>query len=199
MTQLMGPPPRRNIVPAHPLPEEALVSLYVLLRQEPQLKSKLAWPVDETSYLRLAEFWIENRGVNAAAPDWTSWDHKKAEDWVRAEKYGENRPSWGPYASDDGPVLSQSTIKGHAVRASLLWTGVAAAAAENERDDYRTAAERIWTNLVQRRVHITGGTGAFAKDEAFGADYQLSHRARSDSRRAAGCQRLHIILNVCAS
>jgi DUF1680 family protein len=44
MTQLMGPPPRKNIVPAHPLPEEALVSLYVLFRQEPQLKSKVAWP-----------------------------------------------------------------------------------------------------------------------------------------------------------
>ncbi len=191
MTQLMGPPPKKNIVPAHPLPEEALVSLYVLFRQEPQLKSKVAWPVDETSYLQLAEFWIENRGVHAAAPDWTSWDHKTAEDWVRAEKYGENRPSWGPYASDDGPVLSQSTIKGHAVRASLLWTGVAAAAAENGRDDYRRAAERIWTNLVQRRVHITGGTGAFAKDEAFGADYQLPNDAYLETCAAVAAGFFH--------
>jgi DUF1680 family protein len=191
MTQLMGPPPRKNIVPAHPLPEEALVSLYVLFQQEPRLKSKIAWPVDETAYLRLAEFWIENRGVNVGLPDWTSWDQKKAEEWVRAEKYGEGRPSWGAYASDDGPVLEQSTIKGHAVRASLLWTGVAAAAAENGRDDYRGAAERIWTNLVERRMHITGGTGAFAKDEAFGVDYQLPNDAYLETCAAVAAGFFH--------
>ncbi len=191
MTEIMGPPPRQNIVPAHPLPEEALVRLYALFRQEPQLKRKVTSPVDEKAYLQLAEFWIEHRGVNAGVPDWTAWGQKKSEEWVRAEKYGDRRPSWGAYASDDGPVLNQSTIKGHAVRASLLWTGVAAAAAENQRDDYRDTVERIWTNLTERRMHITGGTGAFAKDEAFGSDYQLPNDAYLETCAAVGAGFFH--------
>jgi len=189
MAELMGTPPKKNIVPAHPLPEEALVKLYLLFRQEPQLKAKVASPVNEAAYLRLAEFWIENRGVHAGAPDWT--DQKKAEEWVRAEKYGDSRPSWGAYSSDDGPALRQSTIKGHAVRASLLWTGVAAAASVNQRDDYKSAAERVWTNLTERRMHITGGTGAFAKDEAFGADYQLPNDAYLETCAAVAAGFFH--------
>lgn len=55
----------------------------------------------------------------------------------------------GAYAQDDVPVLRQTAMEGHAVRAALLWTGVAAAAAVNGREDYRDAAERVWAGLVE--------------------------------------------------
>jgi DUF1680 family protein len=64
MYDLMGPAPKKNIVPCHPLPEEALVGLYELFREQPLLKTKVSLPVNETNYLSLAEFWIENRGNN---------------------------------------------------------------------------------------------------------------------------------------
>ena len=99
MADVMGPPPRKNIVPGHSLGEEALVKLYVLFRDQPALKSRLSVPVDETRYLRLAEFWIENRG-NHAGP-----------------------ARLGAYAQDHKPVLQQETIEGHAVRATLLCAG----------------------------------------------------------------------------
>lgn len=56
MCNLMGPPPRKNIVPAHSLPEEALVKLYLLFREHPEIKSILPAQVQEEEYLRLAEF-----------------------------------------------------------------------------------------------------------------------------------------------
>jgi len=186
MSELMGPAPKKNIVPSHSLPEEALVQLYLLFREDPKLKTKISVPVNEADYLKLAEFWIENRGVHAGLPDWEAWGNKKSEEWIRAGKYGDSRPSWGAYAQDHKPTLQQETIEGHAVRATLLWTGVAAAAAVNGRQEYISAAERIWNNLTQRRMHITGGTGAFAKDEKFGPDYVLPNSAYLETCAAVG-------------
>ena len=62
MADVMGPPPKKNVVPGHSLGEEALVKLYLLFREKPELKSQMPVPVDEQRYLKLAEFWIENRG-----------------------------------------------------------------------------------------------------------------------------------------
>lgn len=58
MYDFMGPAPKKNIVPCHPLPEEAMVRLYELFRDEPELKAKIPHPVNEAHYLSLAEFWI---------------------------------------------------------------------------------------------------------------------------------------------
>ncbi len=191
MVERMGPPPKRNIVPAHSLPEEAMVQLYTLFHQNPQLKKRLEWPVQEDSYLKLSEYWIEHRGVNVGLPDWTNWGDKKSEEWVRAGKYGDGRPAWGSYAQDDIPVLQQPAMEGHAVRAALLWSGVAATSAVTGREDYQKAAERVWDNLVERRMYITGGTGAFAKDEKFGLDYQLPNAGYLETCAAVGAGFFH--------
>ena len=109
----IGTPPKVNAVPGHSLPEEAFVDLYRLLRDTPNLKSSLLSSRAEERYLRLAEFWIENRGNHAG-------------------RLG-SVTDWGPYAQDHLPVLQQETIEGHAVRATLLCTGLVAAAIENRR------------------------------------------------------------------
>jgi DUF1680 family protein len=195
MSQVMGPPPRRNIVPAHSLPEEALVELYLLFRAEPGLKSRLKTPVDEANYLALAQFWIESRGHNVGKPNWEE-DRKKAEEFVRNMGYGDGRPSWGSYAQDHKPVLEQETIEGHAVRATLMCTGLAAAARVNGRDDYRRAAERLWNNMALQKTHITGGTGAFARDEKFGPNYVLPNDAYLETCAAVGAGFFHRNMNL---
>ncbi|HVJ83063.1 MAG TPA: beta-L-arabinofuranosidase domain-containing protein, partial [Planctomycetia bacterium] len=40
MADLMGPPPKKNIVPGHSLPEEALVKLHLLFKEQPALKAR---------------------------------------------------------------------------------------------------------------------------------------------------------------
>src|SRR5512136_182479 len=62
MCDVMGPPPRKNVVPGHSLGEEALVKLHLLFKEKPDLKAAMGFPGDEGRYLRRAEFWIENRG-----------------------------------------------------------------------------------------------------------------------------------------
>jgi len=196
MSELMGPPPKKNIVPCHPLPEEALVKLYELFREDPGATQKLQAPVRDTDYLALAEFWIENRGHNIGKPDWDSGDWAAAEAFVRNQEYGSGRPSWGAYAMDDKPVFEQETLHGHAVRATLLCAGIAAAAQVNGRRDYMETANRLWANMVQKRMHITGGVGAYASEEKFGSDYVLPNNAYLETCAAVGAAFFHRNMNV---
>jgi DUF1680 family protein len=190
MCDFMGPRPKRNIVPAHSLPEEALVELYLLFRADPGLKSRLSVPVEEANYLKLAEFWIEARGHHTGKPNWEE-GNKKAEEYLRAAAYGDDRPSWGAYAQDHKAVFEQETIEGHAVRATLMCTGLAAAARVNGREDYRRAAQRLWNNMAYQKTHITGGTGAFAHDEKFGPNYVLPNDAYLETCAAVGAGFFH--------
>jgi DUF1680 family protein len=194
MCEFMGPPPKKNLVPCHPLPEEAMVRLYELFHEQPSLKLQIPLPVNESDYLHLAEFWIENRGNNIGKPDWS--DHKAAEQFVRNQEYGTGRPSWGTYAQDDASVFEQPDIHGHAVRATLLCTGIAAAARVNDDERYRQAAIRLWENMVCRRMHITGGVGAFAEEEKFGADYTLPNDAYLETCAAVGASFFHHNMNM---
>ena len=195
MSEYMGPSPKKNIVPCHPLPEEALVRLYELFLEQPALKTQLPLPVNETAYLKLAEFWIETRGNNIGKPDWEK-DHREAEQFVRNQEYGSGRPSWGAYAQDDASVFEQQNIHGHAVRATLLCTGIAAAARVNDEERYRQTAIRLWENMVYRRMHITGGVGAYANEEKFGPDYALPNDAYLETCAAVGAGFFHHNMNM---
>jgi DUF1680 family protein len=167
MADVMGPPPKKNVVPGHALSEAAMVELYGLFRHEPRLKARMPVPVDEGRYLKLAEFWIENRGHHAG------------------------RQSFGAYDQDDKPVLEQRSIEGHAVRATLLWAGVVATGIENGRGDYLAAARRVWENLVARRMYVTGGVGAVAAIEGFGRDYELPNNGYLETCAAVGAGFFH--------
>ena len=152
MADIMGPSPKQNIIPGHALAEEALVGLYQLFQEQPQLKSRLAVPVDEQRYLALAEFWIDARG------------------------HHEGRTDMGAYDQDEIPVLQQQTIEGHAVRAMLLCSGLVAAGEASDRSDYLTEAQRLWNSMTLRRMYVTGGVGADSNDEKFGPDYYLPNK-----------------------
>jgi DUF1680 family protein len=159
MYQQMGPAPKFNVVPGHGGPEEAELKLYQLFKAEPGLKSKMGVPVNEQNYLALDKFWIEQRG-----------------------HYGEKgtpyyRETDGAYNQDHMPVTQQTTIEGHAVRATLLATGVTATALETKDPAYIRTVNNYWNNMVGKRMFITGGEGAIAVDERFGPDYFLPEGA----------------------
>lgn len=192
MVRYMGPAPKKNVVPAHSGPEEALVKLYRVYRDEPALKQKVGIAVNERDYLDLAEFWIESRGDNCGEPLWAAWGNDSAERWIRANRYADarfgdhSRPSWGDYAQDSVSVFEQRTIEGHAVRATLLAAGIAAAALENGSPEYEAAAARLWDNMAGRRMFVTGGVGAVHFDEKFGPDYFLPTGAYLETCAAVG-------------
>jgi len=192
MYQEMGPAPKKNIVPAHSGPEEALIKLYWLFKDEPSLKNKMSVSVNEDNYYDLAKFWLKNRGNHISLPLWSAWGNEVAEQWIKENKYDDPkygnhvRPSWGDYAQDSIPVLEQKTIEGHAVRATLLATGLTAAAIENGDPRYIQTASSLWDNMAGHRMFITGGVGAIAHDEKFGSDFFLPNDAYLETCAAVG-------------
>jgi DUF1680 family protein len=159
MAKVMGPAPKQNIIPGHGGPEEALLKLYWLFKNDPSLKSKLNVPVQEKEYYHLAKFWIENRGNHG-------------------DKDGKNkRDNTQAYNQDSISVFEQKTIEGHAVRATLLATGVAATALDNKDPEYIAASNRYWDNMIGKKMFITGGEGAIPTDEKFGPNYFLPESA----------------------
>jgi DUF1680 family protein len=175
MCDIMGSPPKLNVVPGHSVSEEAFVKLYVLYRDQPKLKEQMPFAVDEKRFLDLAEFWIENRGNH------------------------EGRRDFGAYAQDHLPVLQQATIEGHAVRATLLCVGMTAAALVDDRDDYVKTAERLWDNMVHRRMYVIGGLGAVAGHEGFGPDYILPNNGYLETCAAIGAAFFHQNMSLLTS
>jgi DUF1680 family protein len=179
MCKEMGPSPKLNIVPGHALPEEAIMKLYWLFKNNPILKSKMSEKVNEVDYYDLAKFWIEYRGKHCGLPVWNVWSQNECENWIKGNNYSDpsygnhSRPSWGKYNQDSISVFQQKTIEGHAVRATLFGTSVTTVAIENRDPRYVEASSALWDNMVGRRMHITGGCGSFRYEEMFGPDYVL--------------------------
>jgi DUF1680 family protein len=79
----------------------------------------------------------------------------------------------GEYAQDDKPILAQEGAEGHAVRAAYMYSGMADVTALTGDGTYIPALERIWRDVVNRKLYITGGIGALGRSEGFSAAYAL--------------------------
>lgn len=79
----------------------------------------------------------------------------------------------GDYQQDDKPIVDQTEAIGHAVRAGYFYSGVADVAALTGDATYVQAIDRIWENVVGKKMHLTGGIGALPAGEAFGPNYFL--------------------------
>ncbi|MCE9552128.1 MAG: glycoside hydrolase family 127 protein, partial [Planctomycetes bacterium] len=110
---------------------------------------KLYQATGQQRYLDLAKFFIDNRGDKS------------------------QREIWGAYHQDHMPVRKQSEIVGHAVRAMYLYSGTADVAASSGDPELIAAMDRLWRNVVQQKMYLTGGIGAKHEGEAFGDDYEL--------------------------
>ncbi|WP_438442555.1 glycoside hydrolase family 127 protein [Kluyvera georgiana] len=145
--------------PGHPEIELALMRLYEVT-QEPR-------------YQALASFFVEERGQQPYYYD------------IEFEKRGGTRHwvGWGDawpgmikdksYTHAHKPLSEQNEAVGHAVRSVYLMTGLAHIARMTQDEEKRQTCLRIWNNMVQRRMYITGGIGSQGIGEAFTSDYDL--------------------------
>jgi DUF1680 family protein len=77
------------------------------------------------------------------------------------------------YSQDHKPIVDQDEMVGHAVRAGYLYSGVADVARLTANQAYRTALDRLWENLVSKKLYLTGGMGSRGAGEGFGENYEL--------------------------
>jgi DUF1680 family protein len=106
-------------------------------------------------YLSLAKFMLDERGPDTTPAGETT------------------NPRGLEYNQAQARVIDQTEPVGHAVRAMYMYSGMADVAALEDDAKMKQAGDRIWDNLVQSKLYLTGGIGAAGGHEGFGDPYDL--------------------------
>lgn len=151
-------PDKKHGAPGHQEIEIGLAKLYRVTGNE--------------KYLRLAKFFLDERG-----PSLKLKIYPKSSNFA---VYSELE-----YLQSHKPVIEQREAVGHAVRAGYMYSGMADVAALTGDKDYISAIDRIWENVVTKKLYLTGGIGARHEGEAFGDNYELPNRTAYNETCAA--------------
>ena len=132
---------------------------------------KLYRATGEARYLRLARYFLDQRGFSTTGR--TSEVFAPDGSLVK----GDATAAPGSQIQNHAPVLEQCEAVGHAVRATYLYCGMTDVAALMGDTNYLKATDRLWENVVSRKLALNGSVGARRKGEKFGADYELPNEA----------------------
>jgi DUF1680 family protein len=80
---------------------------------------------------------------------------------------------FGKYCQDHLPIEDQTEPVGHAVRWLYLYSAVADHAAISGDQGHIDAMERLWQNIVKKKMYMTGGVGVQNYGEGFAEEYYL--------------------------
>ena len=119
-------------------------------------------------YLATAKFFIEERGR------YKGYDPKSKDSWKS-----------GAYWQDNKPVIEQDEAEGHAVRAGYLYAAIADVAALTGDDSLLRAIDKIWNNVVTKKMYVQGSVGAIGDGERFGENYELPNATAYNETCAA--------------
>lgn len=129
---------------------------------------KLFRVTGKQEYLNTAKFFVYARG------QYNGYDPKSTDSWKN-----------GSYWQDHKPVVQQDEAVGHAVRAGYLYSAVADVAALTGDDSLTKAIDKIWENVVSKKLYIQGGIGARGDGERFGSNYELPNNTAYNETCAA--------------
>ncbi|MGB9805201.1 MAG: glycoside hydrolase family 127 protein [Thermoproteota archaeon] len=98
-------------------------------------------------YLKLSKFFIDQRGHGLIGGSKNLIDHK--------------------------PFIELDEIVGHAVRSVYLNCGATDIYMETGEETLLNALMKLWRNMTERKMYITGGIGSRYEGESFGDNYEL--------------------------
>jgi DUF1680 family protein len=139
-------PDKRHGFPGHQEIELALVKLYRVTGNE--------------KYLALAKYFLDQRGHDVKLTQYAPRNRfaiYNEPEQIQAHK----------------PVLEQDEAVGHAVRLTYQAAGMADIAAITGDPAYLAASERLWANVVGKKMYLTAGVGSRHDRERFGGNYEL--------------------------
>jgi len=160
---------RRHGYPGHPETELAFLRLYAITGSQEAYD--------------LGRYFVEERGnpTGQHGKHYYDWEAEERGDspWKRPNSYVHAYDHF--YNQSHKPILEQDTVEGHAVRAMYLYTGAAdmlcldeiGAKPHPQKKQYLDALRRLWDNMVNKKMYLTGGVGAMLNWEGFGIDYFL--------------------------
>ncbi|HHV12470.1 MAG TPA: glycoside hydrolase family 127 protein [Clostridiales bacterium] len=122
-------------------------------------------------YMELAKAFIERRGK---APNYFLEEEKTP---LYKNIFPELQDYLPIYSQSHIPAREQTTAEGHAVRAVYMYCAMADLAYEYGDQELFQVCEKLWDNIVSRRMYITGGIGSSGLLERFTTDYDLPNNS----------------------
>lgn len=123
---------------------------------------KLYRATGQRRYLDLAKFFLDEHGHIHGGTN-----------RIRAPK-----PRASDYNQDRVPLVEAEAAVGHAVRAGYVYSAMVDVAAQATDAGYRRALDRLWQDVVGRKLYLTGGSAtAQYHDEGFGDPYHLPNES----------------------
>lgn len=144
---------------------------------------KLYHTTGNDKYLNLSTYFLDQRGAEP---------HFYDQEWEKRGKtyhFSEMNVFDRAYSQAHLPVRDQDSAEGHAVRLVYMCTAMADVAAENGDSRLLDACQKLWNNIVNKRMYITGGIGSMVHGEAFSMDYDLPN----DTAYAETCASIGLI------
>lgn len=146
---------------------------------------KLYEATGKEKYLKLSKYFIDERGrePNFFTAEWEK--RKGISHWTKGQVPAPDLK----YNQSHKAVREQEVAVGHAVRAVYMYTAMADLARETGDKSLFDACKRLWDNLVNKQMYITGGIGSTHHGEAFSFDYDLPN----DTVYAESCASIGLI------
>lgn len=141
----------KTYYPGHQEIEIGLVKLYRVTGNE--------------KYLELAKLFLDRRGKGLRT----------------YENEGDHLGTYALYSQDHVPVTEQEEALGHSVRAVYMYSSMADIAAIMGDKAYLEASDKLWENIVSKKMYVTGGLGAGNGIEGFDVAYALPNDAYAET------------------
>ncbi len=102
------------------------------------------------------------------------YEHTKDQRYLNQAKFFLDARGYGdPYQQNHQKVKDQREAVGHAVRAGYMFISTCDVAAHAHTQEYQEATEAVWSDIVLRKMYVTGGVGASGSNEGFAKPYDL--------------------------
>ncbi|KAM0287328.1 hypothetical protein ACHAO9_007732 [Fusarium lateritium] len=152
----------------------------------------------------LSKYFLEERGNPKGQDDqhYFEWELKQRgqNPYQRPDSYPEHGSHW--YCQSQLPILEQQTVEGHSVRAMYLLTavadmvciGISGKQPLSTSSKWKDTLYRLWNNMVDKKMYLTGGIGAIKQWEGFGRDYFLPQSTDDGGCYAETCASIAVMM-----
>lgn len=146
--------------PGHPEIELALIRLYRATGTE--------------AYLETATFFIEERGRPDSRFEWELNHVEQVTGGQTPALFRDEVGEYdGSYSQDHAPIREHTRMRGHAVMATFLYTGVTELVRETADRELAAVLQRLWDDMTTAHAYVTGGIGTVPESESFGEPRHL--------------------------
>ncbi|MBP5256306.1 MAG: glycoside hydrolase family 127 protein, partial [Clostridia bacterium] len=156
---------KRNFVSFHTGAEYNIIAFASWLDEHPEVRTNgylSDLTMDTADYMELAGHLLSYRGVFSSP----------------ARTGGK---TFGSYGNDHIPFTALTTGTGHTVEANLYYYALSEYGRKTGDSDSVAAAYRLWENITDRQLYITGGSGCNHAYEAYGGDYNMPNESYTET------------------